>query len=78
VGKVLFGLLIAALVWVLFFTKRKITLKTEKKERSPKVTIEQIVTCTRCGVNIPQSEAKLGDDGTYVCSNAADCNTAPR
>ena len=77
-GKILFGLLIAALVWVLFFTKRKITLKPDKKERSTKDATEQIVTCTRCGVNIPQSEAKLADDGTYACSNAADCISAPR
>lgn len=78
-GKVIFGLLIAVIVWLLFFMKRKQRLSDKNADKSSTVknssaTLEQIVTCSRCGVNIPQSEALLQTDGKFLCANTADCS----
>ena len=76
-GKVIFGLLIAAMVWLLFFAKRKKNKQTlnDKNAKSSTATaqIEQIVKCVRCGVNIPQGEATKVTDNTFVCANPAQC-----
>ena len=79
-GKVIFGLLIAAIVWLLFFMKRKQRL-SDKNTVEPSASqqsnavLEQIVTCSRCGVNIPQSEALLQTDGKFLCANVAQCSS---
>ena len=78
-GKVIFGLLIAAIVWLLFFMKRKVRL-SDKNTVEPSASqksnaaLEQIVTCSRCGVNIPQSEALLQTDGKFLCAKIAQCS----
>jgi len=78
-GKVIFGLLIAVIVWLLFFAKRKQKLQNKQTKSSttshatPSAELEQIVTCSRCGVNIPQSEAAQLTDSRFVCVNPAQC-----
>lgn len=78
-GKVIFGLLIAAIVWLLFFAKRKQRLHDKQTKSSttarvkPSAELEQIVTCARCGVNIPQSEASQQTDNTFICVNPTQC-----
>ncbi len=78
-GKVIFGLLIAAIVWLLFFAKRKQQLRdTQTKSDAssplrPSDKLEKIVVCSRCGVNIPQSEALKTIDNKIVCANPEQC-----
>lgn len=79
-GKVLFGVLIAAIVWLLFFAKRKINQSSDDGATTakPAVSSERMVACARCCINIPESEATKDPDGNFRCKNNADCNSAPR
>jgi formylmethanofuran dehydrogenase subunit E len=78
-GKFIFGLLIAAIIWLLFFMKRKQRLSDKNTvepaaSQQSNAALEQIVTCSRCGVNIPQSEAILQANGKFLCANTAECS----
>lgn len=77
-GKVIFGLIIAAIVWLLFFGKRKLGQKdargTGATDSPKKISAENIVTCAKCGVNIPESEAERTESGTYRCRSSAQCS----
>jgi hypothetical protein len=77
-GKVIFGLIIAAIVWLLFFGKRRIAKKnadTSDSTATPKqIKAEKIVICDKCGVNIPESEAVSIGAGKYRCASNAQCD----
>ena len=77
-GKVLFGLLIVAIVWLLFFAKRKAggQSNTDANRRAP--ASERMVSCQRCGVNIPESEAEHAVDGSFTCKNVGTCNSTQK
>jgi hypothetical protein len=89
-GKVIFGLVIAAIVWVLFFFSRKKRLGSSASKinsaspanpaghstASPE--IENMVTCTTCGVNLPASEAVRDANGSWQCVDGNQCNNAKR
>ncbi len=79
-GKVIFGILIAAIVWILFFAKRKINTDQSTTDQDGRVRQKQqperMVSCARCGVNIPESEAEAGANGSYTCRNVNDCSTS--
>ena len=81
-GKVLFGILIVVIVWLLFFAKRKLTDKHSAGQGpargTPAAQSERMVSCVRCGVNIPESEATQDAAGKFTCGNAADCGHAPK
>lgn len=73
-GKVLFGLLIAAIIWLLFFFKRKQKIGAKKSaEINRTAAVESIVQCKICGVNIPESEAirvLVNDANAATAANA--------
>ncbi len=79
-GKVFFGLLIAVIVWLLFFAKRKVGRSSDRgtTDAKPSAISERMVTCTRCGVNIPESESTKDPAGNYCCKNNVDCVSASR
>jgi hypothetical protein len=77
-GKVIFGLIIAAIIWLLFFGKRRLTKKNADTADSiatpKKIKSEQMVACVNCGVNIPVSEGILIEEGKYRCASNPQCN----
>lgn len=72
-GKILFLLVIALLVWMLFrgFFKSQV----RKGERHPAQSVrgEDMVACARCGVNLPRSEARE-EGGRLVCASNPHCH----
>lgn len=77
-GKVLFGLLIVAIVWLLFFAKRKTGRQSNADSNKQMPASERMVSCQRCGVNIPESEAKQVGDGSFTCKNVSACSSAAK
>ena len=70
-GRILFWLLIAALFWWLV----KGLLKSRARDPSPPAQSprgEDMVTCARCGVNLPRSDARE-EGGKYFCLNNPQC-----
>jgi uncharacterized protein len=70
-ARVLFLLFLAVLIWALFrgFFRRQ--TKADAAAARPTVA-EDMVSCARCGVNLPRSEA-LMDGGRYVCRDNPRC-----
>lgn len=67
--------LIGIAAWMLYkaFTKPRAG-PTRAEGASPDVprASEDMVACSRCGVNLPRSEARLVN-GAYECADSADC-----
>lgn len=67
--------LIGFAVWLLYkgITKRGSRPASGKDSSASGSRIsEDMVACSRCGVNLPKSEAKLVN-GAYECADSADC-----
>ena len=73
-AKVLLLLFIAFLVYLVFRGLFRSTTKGRKDETPPATTQkgEDMVACTRCGVNLPRSEARE-EGGKLVCANNPNC-----
>ena len=71
-GKIVFLLIIAVVLWMLFkgFFKAQVRGGPEPPARSPRG--EDMVACARCGVNLPRSEARE-DGGKFFCLNNPQC-----
>jgi uncharacterized protein len=66
VGKVLVLLIVAAVLY--FLLKGLGKPKRPRPDReAPKVAAERIVSCSQCGLHIPESEA-TGEAGRFFCS----------
>ena len=75
-GKIVFLVIIAALVWVLFKGLGKKSSKprargTQEPQDRSNVT-EKMVKCYRCGVLMPESESMMLD-GNVSCHDPAHC-----
>jgi hypothetical protein len=72
-GRILFFLLIGAALWLLL----RYTLKARKPEDPPAETKEgeDFVACSRCGVNLPRSEARA-ESGLFYCLDQKTCKHA--
>lgn len=74
-ARLLLFVLIGIAVWLLYkgLTKAKNRPRDGSNpsagDASPS---EDMVACSRCGVNLPRSEAKQVN-GTYECADSADC-----
>ena len=70
-ARVLFLLFLAVLIWLLF---RGLFRRQAKGEAVPARSTagEDMVSCARCGVNLPRSEALL-DAGRHVCRDNPRC-----
>ena len=70
-GRILFWLLIAVLAW--WFVKGVMKSRTlDEPKPSQSVTGEDMVACSRCGVNMPRSESRE-EGGKYFCLNNPQC-----
>lgn len=65
--------LIGFAVWLLYkgLTNSKPPAATDVPPAT-KGASEDMVACSRCGVNLPKSEAKLVN-GAFECADSADC-----
>jgi len=64
----LIALAVAVLVWLLFGRRSRDRPPRKKNSQSPSGT-EDMVSCARCGVHLPRSEA-LAARGLHYCSSA--------
>jgi hypothetical protein len=71
-GRIVLLLIIAFLVYLVF--RGFFRANTRKGEPPPASSVEgeAMVTCARCGVNLPKSEALL-TQGTFVCQDNPRC-----
>jgi len=69
-GRIVFWILIGLLFWLLV----KGLLKARKRsDHAPHAgNAEDMVSCVRCGVNLPRSEARL-EAGQYICVDNPQC-----
>ena len=70
-GRVLFFVLLALVIWLLY---RGVTRRKGEGELPPARSTagEDMVSCARCGVNLPRSEAAM-DGARYVCRDNPRC-----
>lgn len=76
-GRIILLLVIAFLVYLVF---RGFFKSATKPRDTPPATTEKgedMVTCARCGVNLPRSSAKTDGD-KLVCADNPRCVEAPR
>ena len=69
-GRILFLLIIAFLIYLLF--KGFLRAQTRRGEEDRKEKVEDMVACARCGVNVPRSETRELD-GRRVCAQNPNC-----
>jgi uncharacterized protein len=74
-SRVLFFVLLAVVIWLLY---RGVTRRGAERElpAARSATGEDMVSCARCGVNLPRSEAAQ-DGARYVCRDNPRCVPAP-
>jgi uncharacterized protein len=72
-GRILILILIALAIWWLF--RAFFRAQVGKPGPPPATTAkgEDMVTCARCGVNLPRSEAR-DEQGRLVCQNNPHCH----
>lgn len=71
-GRILLLALIVFLLWLLFRGFFKSQVKKDAPPPATTVKGEDMVTCARCGVNLPRSDA-LEDAGRLVCRDNPKC-----
>ena len=64
-GKLIFYIIIAALIYWIIKNRQPKEEKTETLAES----IEDMVSCTHCGVHLPRSEAISSHHNQYFCCN---------
>ena len=69
-GRILFLLIIAFLIYLLF--KGFLRAQTRRGEEDRKEKVEDMVACARCGVNVPRSEARE-EGGRWICQGNPAC-----
>jgi len=71
-GRIVLLLIIAFLVYLVF--RGFFRVNTRKPAQPPEKTVrgEDMVTCARCGVNLPRSEARLSE-GVFQCDDNPRC-----
>jgi len=75
-GRILLLVLIGFLIWLLLRGYFKSQLRRPEAP-STAVKGEDMVSCARCGVNLPRSEA-IEDNGRLVCRDNPQCVEAPK
>jgi uncharacterized protein len=76
-GRILLLVIIGFLIWLLFRGFFKSQVKKDAQPPSTTVRGEDMVTCARCGVNLPRSEAAEAD-GRLVCGDNPKCLESTR
>jgi len=70
-GRLLFWLVLAALAYLVFRGLTRGAVR-EEKSRPASARGEDMVSCARCGVNVPRSEARE-EAGRWVCQGNPGC-----
>ncbi len=75
-GRVVILLILAFLIWLVFksFFRAQVRRETQVAARSTQG--EDMVSCARCGVNLPRSEAEP-KDGRFFCRDNPRCIASP-
>ena len=73
-GRILFLLIIAFLIYLLF--KGFLRAQTRRGEEDRREKVEDMVACARCGVNLPKSEAK-SEGAQFYCRDNPRCIASP-
>ena len=73
-GRILFLLIIAFLIYLLF--KGFLRAQTRRAEESRAEKVEDMVACARCGVNLPRSEAAI-EGAQFYCRDNPRCIASP-
>ena len=71
-ARILLLLVIAFVIYLLFRGFFRAQVKRDAPPPSTTTVGEDMVTCTRCGVNLPRSEART-EDGKLVCASNPQC-----
>ena len=73
-GRILFFILIAFLIYLLFRGFMRAQAKKDLDAAPPKSPLEpeDMVACARCGVNVPRSSARE-EAGRWVCLGNPNC-----
>lgn len=73
-GRIILLILIALAIYWLFRAFLRSQARDDKPPVDPAITPkgEDMVTCTRCGVNLPRSEARE-EAGRLVCASNPGC-----
>jgi uncharacterized protein len=73
-ARILLLLVIAFLIYLIFRGFFRAQVKKKEAAPPPATTTrgEDMVTCARCGVNMPRSDAR-DDGGRLVCANNPQC-----
>lgn len=73
-GRILFLLIIAFLIYLLF--KGFLRAQTRRGEEDRREKVEDMVACARCGVNLPKSEA-TSEGAQFYCRDNPRCIASP-
>ena len=71
-ARILLLLIIAFVIYLLFRGFFRAQVKRDAPPPATTTVGEDMVTCTRCGVNLPRSEART-EDGKLVCASNPQC-----
>jgi uncharacterized protein len=73
-GRILFFALVFVALYLAWKSMmRKAEIREDERRPRPTAALgEDMVTCTRCGVNVPRSEAK-DEGGRLVCADNPRC-----
>lgn len=71
-GRILFFILIGVMVWLLVRGASRAAARRDAQERARAMPAEDMVTCARCGVNMPRGEARE-EAGRLVCRDNPAC-----
>ena len=74
-SRVLFFVLLAVVIWLLY---RGVTRRAGERElpAARSATGEDMVSCARCGVNLPKSEAR-SEGAQFFCRDNPRCIASP-
>lgn len=72
-GRVVVLIILALLIWALL--RGLFRAQVRRSEGEMRVRTEDMVSCARCGVNLPRSEARE-DQGKFYCVNNPHCKSA--
>ena len=73
-GRIIFLLVIAFLIYLLF--KGFLRAQARREEKPGEKAVEDMVACARCGVNLPKSEAR-GEGELFYCRDNPRCIAGP-
>jgi uncharacterized protein len=76
VGRILFFVILGLVIWLIV---RGILRAQDRASRAPGAKSaqgEDMVTCAKCGVNLPRSEARE-ENGRLVCNDNPRCRAGP-